>query len=211
MNDSDLRQLVIEAIDSVDARTGDLEMVKRRGRFRRRTTRTVSATLGAVLVAGILGVFLLQPRTTAIAADSYPAGSQEEFAACLIGQGFQVTVLDDESMLIEYTNDEYKTVERATGFCSDLVSGRSTASEAEVRAEYEHQLAERDCLVEAGYALAEPPTWETFSAQYGDGDTNNDWLAVEDVLGDVSHDDVDVALVACGFENHVTGTTDANK
>lgn len=199
MNDSDLRQLVIEAIDSVGTRTGDLEMVKRRGRFRRRTTRTVSGALGAVLVAGILGVFLLQPRTTAIAADFYPDGSQEQFVACLIGQGFQVTVLDDESMLIEHSNDEFKAVQKATGFCDDLVSGRSTASEAEVRAEYDQQLAERDCLVDSGYTLAEPPTWETFSAQYADGDANNDWLVVEDVLGDVSHDDVHVALEACGF------------
>lgn len=135
----------------------------------------------ALTVALVLGLFAgctsqsstLTPVPSAalsIPAYQYPADIQ-----CLIDHGWRVVEVeppqfegDPPSYQLEIGVDVYSDQERTNiiDLCDALVPPRPEKTDAEIGVIYERWLEERDCLIGLGYTPVEPPSFETFLADW---------------------------------------------
>jgi hypothetical protein len=94
--------------------------------------------------------------------------------ACLEDRGFSISVdppTFEGGRPAYHATSDLPPEEAAAAIreCSTLAPGRTTLSEAEIREVYDRWVREWECLKDLGYRPLEPPTVETFVAQWKTG------------------------------------------
>lgn len=94
----------------------------------------------------------------------------ELMSACLTDLGFPTQMREDGSFEIgEVVADQQNSLDEAITTCTEQVGRGSNAripSEAELSALYDLMREGRQCLIEHGYTISQPPTRETFIESY---------------------------------------------
>lgn len=113
-----------------------------------------------------------------------------EMSACLQGAGWVVTLMDDDSTAFEvevlteqddaYREDREKCIEQIGAF------RRESFSDDYIKQLYDHMSAQRQCLIDLGYDIPAPPTYEVFYEM-------TDW----DPMAEVPDEDFHSALEEC--------------
>ncbi|GAA0994425.1 hypothetical protein GCM10009563_11440 [Subtercola frigoramans] len=96
---------------------------------------------------------------------------------CLTEHGWQVVLTDDgaiEASSATIPAEQYDLYVKDTWQCNLVVTAEFPVDDRQKNLLYEAELAERTCLQNHGYTVAEPPTLQTFLSEY---DTHP-WSAV---------------------------------
>ncbi|WP_162802753.1 hypothetical protein [Ornithinimicrobium avium] len=94
----------------------------------------------------------------------------ELMSTCLTDLGFPTRMREDGSFEIgEVVADQQASLDEAITTCTEQVgrgSSSRTPSEAELSTLYDLMLEGRECLLDHGYSISQPPTRETFIETY---------------------------------------------
>lgn len=121
-------------------------------------------TIAASAAAGLLAVGLAGCSATMndSASDGYDFA--RDFSECMGNLGWSVTPNDDGGVSSAIPPGQKSAYDAARDQCAELIGtyGHAPLTEAELRTVYRAQLATRDCLLDLGYDVPEPPSEQAF-------------------------------------------------
>lgn len=112
-----------------------------------------------------------------------PTGQLPPDVQCLVDHGFSVEVeppqFEGDTPGYVLQSDLPAEEARAISMeCSKLRPPRRQLTDAELRVIYDRWVDERDCLIELGYRPVEPPSFETFVADWR---STGPWMPIDGV------------------------------
>lgn len=136
----------------------------------------VGWTMLAMALAACTG-----PPTTPAPPPLTPNDRTKFIAACMKDAGWEVEAGWDQSVGGDYPTEQYEAITAAIESCNAKGLAQfplPVFDDPAMRAAYAAEVAERQCLIDAGFDTPEPPALQT----YLDNFTSARWEAIESVL-----------------------------
>ena len=115
----------------------------------------------------------------------------ESFAACMSEAGWPVQIAEDGGVESEFPESQRDVFRAQEILCAERSAPGSDPTEAQFEAGYEGLLEDRLCIVEAGYELPPPPTYQAWR------DINGQWNPFVDLPDSLTGDEMEHLIEIC--------------
>lgn len=143
-----------------------------------------------LVLAGGVGLTACSAQTAGGDGETIPSWA-DTFSACMTQAGWSVSIRSDGGVESEYPESQRAVYEAQASLCADQAGSGAIPTEEEFGLGYEGLLDDHQCIVNEGYTLPQPPSYQSWREMDGL------WNPFMDVPLDLTEDQLQALIDRC--------------